>query len=118
MFFTAPFWLLGLAPLLALTLYLLSGGGTAQVVPFLALWPWADQAPRRRKIRRPPAFLVWMILAMLLAVLAAAGPSIKRAGVGARHFTIVLDRGIGMSASGAAPFRGELQSAAGLLGKE
>lgn len=119
MTFAAPLWLAGLLPWAALTIYLLWGRRKRVGVPFLALWLGPVEGPRaKRKLAVPPAALVLALLALLLAVLTAAGPAVRGAGAGER-LTVILDRGAGMSAwSGAAGGPTRLQAAAADLDAE
>jgi Aerotolerance regulator N-terminal len=111
MTFATPMLLLALLPWTAVVLYLLRGKRTPTTVPFLALWGRsASMAKPSRSLHRPPVFLVLMMLAMLLAIVAAAGPG--RWGTGG-HVTIILDRGITMSpvTAGGQKFRGVIDRA-------
>lgn len=100
-FFTAPWWLLGLIPWAGLTLYLLQGRAAAISVPFLPLWQESNpQIQRTRAWRFPPLPIIATLAAALLAVVASAGPKIHWAGKGStRPLIIIADRGITMSAN-------------------
>src|SRR5438874_12512617 len=77
MTFAAPLWLIGLAPLAAVVVYLLWGRRRQEPVPFLDLWLGPVKGPRpRRHLAPPPLALALAILAMLLAVLGAARPAL------------------------------------------
>src|SRR3954467_8252408 len=100
MTFAAPLWLIGLAPLAAVVLYLLWGRRRLESVPFLDLWLGPVKGPRpRRHLAAPPLALALAILAMLLAVVGAARPAVwdPRGGT---PFTTVFDRGATMAAKG------------------
>ncbi|HEY1628655.1 MAG TPA: hypothetical protein VGF52_02285 [Tepidisphaeraceae bacterium] len=102
MTFASPLWLLGLLPWIAIVAVLLSGRRRRTSVPFLNLWQAPDALPRpRATIQRPPMWLILMILAMLLAILAAARPWLNfiHRSLGP-PITIIVDRGITMSARG------------------
>src|SRR5688572_24406885 len=103
MLFTHPIWLAGLLPWAAVTLYLLWGRRKRINVPFLDLWQIPVEGKRpRRKLAAPPVALAMAILAMLLGVVAAAGPGVPvgHSGGGAGAVTVIVDRGIRMSARG------------------
>jgi hypothetical protein len=76
MSFLAPLWLAALVPWAAVSLWLIRGSGNSQAVPFLRLWTAQPTASPRNAhtLRRPPAWLLCMVTAMGLAVLAAAQP--------------------------------------------
>jgi hypothetical protein len=119
MFFTSPIWLLGLLPWSGVVVYLFTGQPDKQAVPFLRLWAGTVVAPKRRRaLHRPPGFIVLLILSMLLALLAAAGPVIHSTLGSGEITTIILDRGITMSPSSGdgKPFRGVLGIAERLTG--
>ena len=108
MVFASPLLLLALLPWAGAALWLLWGRPRRTPVPFLELWRGpALQKPTRRGLQAPPVFLACAILAVLLALLAAAGPrlSVRQGGAG-EPIAIIVDRGITMSAaSGATPRR-------------
>jgi hypothetical protein len=98
MTFVTPLWLLGLVPLAAVVVYMLLGRRQQQAVPFLDLWRGPVKGPRpKRQLALPPATVALAILAMLLAVVGAAGPGAWDEGAGAQ-VTVILDRGATMSA--------------------
>ncbi|HZN67413.1 MAG TPA: BatA domain-containing protein, partial [Tepidisphaeraceae bacterium] len=100
MTFLSPLWLIGMFPWAAVTLYLLWGRRRQEGVPFLDLWMGPVKGPRpRRRVATPPLALALAILAMLLAVLGAAGPALT-AGRGGFTVTLIVDRGSTMSAWG------------------
>ena len=97
MTFTAPLWLIALAPLAVVVAYLLWGRRRQAPVPFLDLWRGPVKAPRpKRRFTPPPVALLLAILSMLLAVLGAARPARWDPG-GAQTVTIVVDRGATLS---------------------
>ncbi len=115
-----PAWLILLAPLLALAIWLLLSRGAPTAVPFVALWP-ADRSlagARRRRWSRPPLFVLLLLLAILCAIGAAASPRWIRPGSrGAHGIVILLDRGLTMSARGQSDlrYRETARSAAAIL---
>jgi hypothetical protein len=101
MSFLHPIWLTALLPWAGVTVYLLWGRRKRVNVPFLDLWQIPVQGQRpRRKLAAPPVALAMAILAMLLSVLGAAGPSVVAPGgaAAAGAVTVIVDRGISMSA--------------------
>ena len=75
----SPLWLLGLLPWAGVTAWLLWGRRQRTLVPFLPLWRGPAPVPRaKRSVQLPPAAVIFAILSMLLAVLAAARPAIAR----------------------------------------
>lgn len=101
MFFAAPWWLLGLPIWLATVLWLLWGRRRRVDVPFLDLWkgPIEPAAPRRG-LRPPPPWLAAAMVSMPLALLAAARPAVRLTSGAAQPLTVIVDRGITMSARG------------------
>ena len=107
MSFTSPIWLLGVLPWAGLALWLLQARRQRVGVPYLALWHsnLAVPPPRRRMQSIPPAILL-MLLAALMAILVAARPTINRADSGGQTpVTLIVDRGLTMSAKGNAEVR-------------
>jgi hypothetical protein len=88
-------WFIALVPWTALLVWLLSGRLEKSGVPFLNLWP--SHAPQwlkpKRSWERPPFSLIALLAAMLLGILAAAGPRITHRK--SSDVTIVVDRGLG-----------------------
>jgi hypothetical protein len=78
MFLASPIWLILLAPWAGLLIWLLRGRFETRGVPFLELW--GREAAQNRKPdrawRMPPMAVVALLAAMLLGILAAAGPMI------------------------------------------
>jgi hypothetical protein len=100
--FVAAGWLIALVPWTVLTLWLLTGHHERAAVPFLKLWRGEQRAPRTRaRLHRPPLALVCLLAAMLLSVLAAARPRLHIIpySTGPKA-TLIVDRGITMSARG------------------
>src|SRR5262249_1892874 len=96
---SSPIWLLALLPWALFTWYLLTGRHTKTPVPFLNLWQGDKSLPKLKPVlRRPPICVVGVIAALLLGVIAAAQPRISQAGIDAGPVTIIVDRGITMSA--------------------
>src|SRR5918992_2457512 len=104
MSFAYPIWLVGLLPWAAVTLYLLGGRRKRINAPFLDLWQIPVQGRRpRRRLAAPPVALAMAILAMLLGILAAGDPGVAVAtAAAAPGTTVIVDRGITMSARGSA----------------
>ncbi len=101
--FTAPLAFAGLAALPALAaIYLLHNRARPYVVSSLLLWSDARRTPEGgrtvERLRTPPLF--WLeLLALLLLILAAAGPHLP-AAPGARPLVVVLDDSFSMQAGG------------------
>ncbi len=105
MFFAAPWWLIGLAPWGALAVWLLRGRRRRVRVPFVAFWKDAEKAePPRRGFQWPPAWVMLAMVAALLAILGAGRPH-SRWPAGGQPITIIVDRGITMSAGNESRFR-------------
>ncbi|MDP9173210.1 MAG: hypothetical protein M3O30_05000 [Planctomycetota bacterium] len=107
MYFTSPIWFIGLIPWGIAVVWLLRGRGTPAAVSFLHLWKGpAFGAPPRKAMQAPPAAIVAAMVASFLAIAAAAGPylSVQRGAPG--RISIIVDRGLSMSASNG---RGELR---------
>jgi hypothetical protein len=100
MTFASPLWLLGLLPWAAVAIWLLLGRHRRVAVPFIPLWR-GPVSPSRAKpsIKRPPLAVILAVLSLLLAVVAASRPMLRRSAGPA--VTIIVDRGITMSARGA-----------------
>src|SRR5438105_4098304 len=101
---TTPLALFGLLALPALAaIYLLHNRSRPRPVSSLLLWTDARVAPeggRRVDPPRPPLAFWLELLALLLLVLAAAGPQVP-ANPGARPLVVVLDDSFSMLAGGA-----------------
>lgn len=98
MHFASPWFLILLAPWLALVLLLLWGRRRRVDIPFLNLWRGPVQSPApRRSFERPPVWLAAAIGAMLLAILAAAGPVVSAGADAGPLVTIIADRGLTMA---------------------
>jgi len=105
MFFAAPWWLIGLAPWGALAVWLLRGRRRRVRVPFVAFWKDAEKTePPRRGFQWPPAWVMLAMVAALLAILGAGRPH-SRWPAGGQPITIIVDRGITMSAGNEPRFR-------------
>jgi hypothetical protein len=96
-FFAFPLCLIGLIPWAAVAVYALQGRRRRVAVPFLELWPRGGIQPRSRRRREVPPFVALVLTASFLAILAAAGPQIRRR-VTARPVVLIVDRGFTMSA--------------------
>lgn len=93
-----PLSLLLLVPLAALVIYLLRGRGKPAYVPHLPLWDVTRFQPAKRRFRAPPLSIVFALLAIFWLILASAGISIPLRHPGIERMTIVIDRGLSMSA--------------------
>jgi hypothetical protein len=112
-------WLL--APWAALTFWLLWGRRPRINVPFLELWRGPIEAPAaRRGMQLPPVAVLFALLAILLGILAAARPFIFRKGASGTSLTLIVDRGLSMSARGANDlrFRETFERARKVIGSE
>ncbi len=108
--FASPFWLLGFVPFVPIALSLLWGRRPRRDVPFLELWRVAPVERNDAWRWTPPnVAIVFALTALLLALIASARPSVGRGfGVSNRPggaITIILDRGVTMSARGKNDFR-------------
>ncbi|MGH7177918.1 MAG: hypothetical protein ACREJC_11095, partial [Tepidisphaeraceae bacterium] len=93
-----PLWLAALVPWAGLALWLLSGRRERATVPFVELWRDQNDPKTRAtwRFQPPAACLVFALVAMLAAILAASGPVVFR-----KQFfgpiTLVIDRGATMA---------------------
>src|SRR5947209_15479864 len=103
MAFAALIWLVGLLPWAALAAWLMLGRHQPAEVPFLPLWEGpAHRWPRAAaRFHRPPLPILLALIALLLALLAAAG--LLAAGPSTSRVTVILDRGLTMSAGAQRP---------------
>ncbi|HEX4054097.1 MAG TPA: hypothetical protein VHX86_07510 [Tepidisphaeraceae bacterium] len=94
MIFASPLWFIALAPWAGLVVWLLSGRREKAGVPFLNLWQAdAPQHPKpKRAWEKLPIALAALLAAMLLGIIAAAGPVIS--GGKSSAITVIVDRGI------------------------
>jgi hypothetical protein len=98
MWFASLGWLLALIPWAVFSIWLLWGRHPNAFVPFLELWRGADvERPPRRGIQRPPIATVLAVTAMLLGILAAAGPRWRGGAGTATPLCVVMDCGLTMS---------------------
>lgn len=98
--FASPAWLIALAPWAGIGIWLLWGRREKASVPFLSLWQGAaQQHPPRQGWRMPPASLALIWAAVLLAILAAADFQLPAAS-SSSNLTVIVDRGLSMSARG------------------
>ena len=107
MILSSPIWLIALGPWLGVVAFLLWGRRRRVHVPFVRLWRGPIIGPRaKRSMEVPPVAVALALMAMLLGVLAAARPMVRgRAGAGGPPITIVIDRGLTMSARGSRDLR-------------
>ena len=105
MSFLSPIWLFGLLPWVAVVAWLLRGRRTRVNVPFINLWRGDVTGPRpKRSWEKPPLALAAALLAILLALLGAARP-VWLTGAPDRTVTVIVDRGVTMSARGSTDHR-------------
>ena len=80
MFLASPIWLILLASWGGLAIWLLRGRFETKGVPFLELWGREIAQNRRpdRAWRMPPGWMIALLVAMLLGIMAAAGPGIRK----------------------------------------
>src|SRR5262245_9714599 len=97
----SPLWLLLVAPWAALSLWLLLARNPRVSVPFIELWQSSDVPHHRVRhhLRPPPLALACALAALLCAILAAARPVVRATGVSS-PITVIVDRGVTMSANG------------------
>jgi hypothetical protein len=107
MTFASPLWLLALFPWLGVSLYLIWGRRKRRDVPFLELWRGPAAVEHAKwKVSAPPIALAMMLLAMLAAVLGAARPGTWWGPENSQTtITVVVDRGLTMSARGGKDLR-------------
>src|SRR5438552_1794249 len=107
MFFSSPLWLVALLPWGAVAVWLLWGRRKRTDVPFLKLWRGPEKGERvRRSIQAPPLAVALVLWAALFALLASARPAARTTGLrGGTTVTVILDRGITMSARGGQAYR-------------
>ena len=97
MLIAAPIWLLALIPWAVLATWMLWGRREQVAVPFVALWRDGEARPTSsRAVRAPSLPIILLLLTILLAILAASSPIVSRAD--AQSLTILIDRGVTMSA--------------------
>ncbi len=100
MMLASPIWLIGLLPWAGVVIWMLLGKRLGVTVPFIELWRGAREPARgRRQITRPSAAVMTVLGAILLAILAAARPALRRANAAAK-VTVIVDRGITMAPKG------------------
>jgi hypothetical protein len=80
MFLISPIWLILLGPWGALVIWLMRGRIETRGVPFLELWGRETAQNRKadRAWRMPPGWMIALLAAMLLGIVAAVGPMIRR----------------------------------------
>ena len=120
-FFTSPLWLAGMVPWALVGVYLLWGRRRRHDVPFLELWRGSAAVERVRwKISTPPLALVLAILSIAAAIIGAARPCSVAAPTAAHPISIILDRGLTMSAknsTGEFRFQASAKAVAAELGR-
>jgi len=99
MYFTSPMWLIGLLGWAGVALWVMWGRRPKTWVSFLPLWqaPGLQLRPRR-SLQPPPVALLAMLGAILLALFAAAGPVVPSWRGYGQTITVIVDRGLSMSA--------------------
>lgn len=100
MSFASPLWLIALVPWAAVAVWLFQGRRPRAWVPYLALWQSGAPVPRpKRKIQVLPLGVLMALLAALCCIVGAAQPSVaSRDAGGATGITLIIDRGLTMSA--------------------
>lgn len=102
MSFLSAWWLAALIPWGVLAIWLLTGRHERTAVPFLDLWR-AGQAPPPKAVRAihaPPVPVVLILLSALVAIVAAARPSLNVIhSTPSQKLVFVIDRGFSASAS-------------------
>jgi hypothetical protein len=119
MVFETPIWLWGLLPWTAVVVYLFTGHGRVTNVPFLRFWKSSATVAPRRAFRLPPIFIWLVLIALLLTILAGAGPALHIAAKSLSGVTIVLDCGSTMArpAVDGKPFRNAIDRCSKQLGQ-
>src|SRR5688572_15992527 len=99
MSFLAPLWLLALVPWGALLVWVLTGRRKRERIPFLPLWdaPEELRRPPKKAIEPPPIAITLLLVAILSAILAAAGPRPRLGQADQRQIIFLIDRGASMS---------------------
>ncbi len=111
MHLATPIWLLALIPWAGLAIWMLWGRRARIGVPFLALWRNGDARPStRRAVQAPPLAIVLLLLAILFAIVAATSPVLS-SGKPDQSVTVLVDRGISMSARDGKAYRYERAAA-------
>lgn len=107
MWFVAPIWLLGLVPWAVLAAWLFLSRRRRVHVPFVRLWRGpAMPARARRGFELPPVPVLLALLALFAAVFAMARPAVEHGGGASEPgVTLVVDRGLTMSARGISDLR-------------
>lgn len=98
--FDSPWWLLVVAPWLAVLVWILTGRYESSTVPFLHLWkgPQPILSRARASWNRPPIAILLLLLAALLGIFAAARPGVVGFGQPAgEKIAIIIDRGMTMT---------------------
>jgi hypothetical protein len=96
--FSHPLLLWALFPWAALAAYMFTGRPREVLVPFLDLWPKKlATSPFSVSLQRPPGAIIAGLLAVLLAIVAAAGPAVGH-GRSVGPIVMIVDRGLTMSA--------------------
>src|SRR5690349_11013431 len=112
MAFLSAWWLVGLLPWAALVMWLFRGRRRRVRVPFLSLWrgPIPLEIPKSGW-EAPPIWVIATLIAILAAILAAARPLIRLTTRRSQPITIIVDRGLTMSArrEGVTQFSGAAQ---------
>ncbi len=100
MVFAAPIWLLLLIPWTGALVWALVGRVEFARVPAVFLWDRSNvELSRQRQIRKPPAWVMWMLAAALAGILSASGFGLWSPR-GGRRALVVVDCGLTMSAKG------------------
>jgi len=105
MILTSPLWLLALLPWAGVCVWVLMNRRRRVPVPFVHLWRGPVVAPRsKQRLTLPPIAIIAVLVATLLAIVSASRPATGGAHAG-RALTVVVDRGLTMSAQGETDLR-------------
>lgn len=101
MTFLSPIWLWLLIPWTVLVYWMFRQQQPEHPVPFIPLWKAVHhRVGSRRSLRPPESWVILILLALLVGILASAGPAWK-SGALSDPLRVVLDRGGAMSARAA-----------------
>lgn len=103
----SPIWLIALVPWSALAIWLFQGRRPRALVPYLALWQSREPMPRpKKKLQVLPLAVLMALLAALCSIFAAARPSVASGhAVDGFGVTLIVDRGLTMSARSSGELR-------------
>jgi len=100
MAFASPIQLLLLVPWAGLAAYLILGRRTITQVPFVELWRGMKSSPRVDGwIQPPPLAVTLVLLSILLAIIASAGPTLRPLSH-QRNLVVLVDNGVTLAPAG------------------